>query len=188
MLVREEGTTPRGEKPIQWLLLTNHPVRDKQEIRQVVFGYTMRWRIEEFHKTWKTGWCDVEQTQLLRTQAVIRCLLRVSQSDRASETQLLRTQAVIRWVTILAMVATRVERLKILSRRSRNQAGGWRSAFSVQPSAVSRQRSAVSVQPSAVSRQPSAFGRQRSAFSVQPSAVSRQPSAVRRIAPCAAEC
>ena len=94
VLVREEGTTPRGEKPIQWLLLTNHPVRDKQEIRQVVFGYTMRWRIEEFHKTWKTGWCDVEQTQLRSTQAVIR------------------------WATILAMVATRVERLKFLSRTS----------------------------------------------------------------------
>ena len=27
-------------------------------------AYTYRWKIEEFHKTWKTGGCNVEDTQL----------------------------------------------------------------------------------------------------------------------------
>ena len=32
--------------------------------REVVQGYAMRWRIEEVHRTWKAGGCDVESTQL----------------------------------------------------------------------------------------------------------------------------
>jgi len=52
------------------------------------------------------------------------------------------------------------------------------SAFSRQPSAVSRQLSDFSRQLSAVSFQPSAFSRQLSAVSFQPSAFSRQLSAV----------
>jgi hypothetical protein len=96
VLVREEGTTLRGEKPIQWLLLTNYPATSRQALKRVVFGYTLRWRIEDFHKTWKSGWCEVEQTQLRSMQAAVR------------------------WATILAMVATRVERLKHASRTSPN--------------------------------------------------------------------
>lgn len=95
--VSEEGTTPRGEKPLDWLLLTNAHVRSLAEAREVVFGYTQRWRIEEFHKTWKSGACNVEQTQL-RSQA-----------------------AVTTWATILATVAARIERLKALSRTQPEQ-------------------------------------------------------------------
>lgn len=59
---------------------------------QVIGGYALRWRIEEFHKTWKSGDCNVESTQLRDAQAVMV------------------------WASILAAVAVRVERLKILSR------------------------------------------------------------------------
>lgn len=93
VLARERGTTPRGEKPIEWLLLTNRPVGTAEELDQIVFGYSQRWRIEEFHRSWKSGVCRVEESQL-----------------RSSE-------AAIKWATILAAVATRVERLKLLSRR-----------------------------------------------------------------------
>jgi hypothetical protein len=89
---REEGTTPAGEDPIDWLLLTNASVDSFAQAQHVIFGYTQRWRVEEFHKTWKSGACKVEQTQL-RTQ-----------------------RAVILWATILAAVAVRVERLKRLAR------------------------------------------------------------------------
>lgn len=91
---REEGTTPSGETPLDWLLLTNHPVETVDDVRLVVFGYTLRWRIEDFHRTWKGGGCRVEQTQL-----------------RARE-------HVLKWATILAAVALRIERLKHLSRVS----------------------------------------------------------------------
>jgi hypothetical protein len=88
----EQGTTPRGEKPIQWTLLTNHPIQNTKDLAQIIFGYSMRWRIEELHRTWKTGACRVEDTQLRSAQAVIK------------------------WATILIAVATRIERIKQLAR------------------------------------------------------------------------
>jgi len=51
---REHGTCPAGEKPLDWLLLTSTEVRALDEARDVIFGYTLRWRIESFHKTWKS--------------------------------------------------------------------------------------------------------------------------------------
>jgi hypothetical protein len=88
----EQGTTPRGEKPISWTLLTNRPIETTQDLADVVFGYSMRWRIEELHRTWKTGACRVEDTQLRSTQTVIK------------------------WATILIAVAARIDRIKQLSR------------------------------------------------------------------------
>lgn len=90
--VREKGTTPRGEKPLDWMLLTNAPIDEIEDARAVVSGYSTRWRIEEFHRTWKSGACNVEDTQLRSRDAIIR------------------------WATILAVVAARIERLKYLGR------------------------------------------------------------------------
>ena len=89
----ERGTTPKGEKPLDWCLLTNHPVDDFQQACEVIRGYSQRWRVEDFHRTWKRGGCNVE-----------RCQLR----DPAR---------VIKWATILAANAMRIERLKHLSRK-----------------------------------------------------------------------
>lgn len=89
----EDGTTPPGEKPIEWILLTNHPIAAVEDLNQVVHGYSMRWRIEDFHRTWKSGACCVEDTQLHTSNAVKK------------------------WATILATVAVRIERLKVLSRK-----------------------------------------------------------------------
>lgn len=94
---REEGTVPAGEAPIDWLLLTSVQVDSFEQARRVIFGYTQRWRVEDFHKAWKSGVCNVEQTQL-RTQ-----------------------RAVLLWGTILAAVAVRVERLKRLARTAPDQ-------------------------------------------------------------------
>lgn len=62
--VGEIDTTPRGDSPIEWLLLTKYPVLTLDDALLVVDGYSSRWRIEEFHKTWKSGACCIEQTQL----------------------------------------------------------------------------------------------------------------------------
>jgi Transposase DNA-binding/Transposase DDE domain len=88
----EHGTTPPGETPLDWMLLTNAPIDSLEAARTVVTAYAMRWRIEEFHRTWKSGACDVERTQLRSRDAVIR------------------------WATMLAVVAARIERLKRLGR------------------------------------------------------------------------
>src|ERR1700684_3717870 len=68
--VHERGTTPRGEKPLDWLLLTNHAVDTPEDALLVVRGYSLRWRIEDFHKPWKSGACNVEASQLRSTAHV----------------------------------------------------------------------------------------------------------------------
>jgi hypothetical protein len=88
----ERGTTPAGEKPIVWTLLTNRPIETTKDLTDVIWGYSMRWRIEELHRTWKSGACRVEKNQLRSTNAVIK------------------------WGTILIAVAVRIERIKHLSR------------------------------------------------------------------------
>jgi hypothetical protein len=88
----ERGSTPTGEKPIEWTLLTNHPISTQRDLLNVIRGYSMRWRIEEMHRTWKSGACRVEETQLRTTSAVIK------------------------WATILCAVAVRIERIKQLAR------------------------------------------------------------------------
>jgi transposase-like protein/transposase Tn5 family protein len=92
VLAREEGTTPPAEKPLEWLLLTNRPIETDEQLHQIVVGYSFRWRIEEFHRTWKSGACRVEDSQLRTVSAAVK------------------------WATILAAVAIRIERIKLLSR------------------------------------------------------------------------
>lgn len=82
------------ESGLDWLLYTNAPVVSAEHAQQVIESYRARWRIEEFHRTWKQGECNVEDAQL-RSEA-----------------------AVIRWATLLSAVATRIERLKYLARRT----------------------------------------------------------------------
>jgi hypothetical protein len=89
---REEGTTPAKEEPIDWLLFTNRHVASFADATLVIHGYSQRWRVEECHRTWKSGACDVEATQLESAAAVTR------------------------WAVILAAVATRIERLKRMAR------------------------------------------------------------------------
>lgn len=90
VLVQEVDTTPAGEEPISWLLLTNMDVQTFDDARLVVYGYSQRWRVEEFHKAWKSV-TKVEESQLEVT-------------------------AFKPWATLLASVAMRVERLKYLAR------------------------------------------------------------------------
>jgi Transposase Tn5 dimerisation domain len=88
----EIDTTPAGEEPIQWRLLTTYPVEDLEAAMLVVRGYSMRWRIEQFHNVWKTGACGVEDTQLQDFDNIMR------------------------WARILASVAVRILRLTYLGR------------------------------------------------------------------------
>ncbi len=87
-----EQRPPRNQKRIEWWLLTTAPVASLADAERVVQGYTLRWRIEEFHRTWKSGACDIESSQL-RSRNNFQ-----------------------RWATLLATVATRIERLKFLAR------------------------------------------------------------------------
>jgi hypothetical protein len=93
----EEGTTPKGEKPLDWLLLTSRLVETFADARAAVDAYTYRWRIEELHRAWKGSLCRVEETQLRSFEAVTV------------------------WATMLANVAARAERLRLLARKQPEQ-------------------------------------------------------------------
>jgi hypothetical protein len=88
-----EKSPPPGVPRLDWLLLTTYPVRSVQDALKVAWGYCLRWRIEEFHKTWKSGGCDLERSQL-RSCATFQ-----------------------RWATLLAAVAARIEHLKQSARQ-----------------------------------------------------------------------
>jgi hypothetical protein len=88
----EDGTAPAKEDPIDWLLFTNRSIETFADAQLVIYGYSQRWRVEDCHRTWKSGECDIESTQLESPAAIQR------------------------WAIILGAVATRIERLKHLAR------------------------------------------------------------------------
>jgi hypothetical protein len=91
---REISALPPGAKRLDWLLVTSVPVTTAEEALLVVLGYAQRWRVEEFHKVWKTSGCDVEDT-LLQT-----------------------TERIQRWATLLASVAARTLQLTRQARQT----------------------------------------------------------------------
>ena len=54
---------PRGEPPVEWILLTSEPVAQRAEVEAVIEGYRTRWTVEEYFKAVKTG-CAFEARQL----------------------------------------------------------------------------------------------------------------------------
>src|SRR5579884_3611477 len=58
-----ELNPPSGEDAIEWVILTDEPVTDLETALKVVFWYSCRWLIEEYHKCLKTG-CRAEDRQL----------------------------------------------------------------------------------------------------------------------------
>jgi hypothetical protein len=57
-----ESNPPKGQKPLEWFLLTNEPLISFAGARRVAKWYERRWVIEEFHKGMKTG-CQIEGLQ-----------------------------------------------------------------------------------------------------------------------------
>lgn len=88
--VREVGRC-EGDR-VEWMLLTTHPIDTAANVMKVVRGYKRRWRVEDFHRTWKRGLCRVEDTQLRSRNAIFK------------------------WATLLATVATRAMHLTHLAR------------------------------------------------------------------------
>jgi len=91
--VREKNP-PKNAERIEWYLQTTYPIETRADAMKVVEMYRLRWRIEEFHKTWKSGACQMSTSQL-RSPANFK-----------------------RWATIQAAVASRIERFKHVSRNS----------------------------------------------------------------------
>jgi len=68
-----EKNPPKGEKPLEWMLLTNLPVANLQQAYEKIKWYCMRWRIEMFFKVLKSGF-NVEDCRLGYANRLIKYL------------------------------------------------------------------------------------------------------------------
>ena len=57
-----EAKPPKGEQPVEWILLTTEPIDTRAQIERVVDTYRRRWLIEEFFKALKSG-CKYTERQ-----------------------------------------------------------------------------------------------------------------------------
>ena len=80
--MRERGRVPAGQERLEWLLLTDWPVRSQAAMRRVVGWYLERWRIEDHHKAWKKSGSDVETSRLGSVASVERWMAIHVSSDR----------------------------------------------------------------------------------------------------------
>jgi len=89
-----EPNTPKGEEPLEWILLTNCPTTTLADAFERIDWYGLRWIIEEYHKGMKTG-CGIETLQFEKIErlepaialisAVATTLLRLRDAARAPD-------------------------------------------------------------------------------------------------------
>lgn len=66
VLVREESP-PKGEVPVEWLLVTSLPVQEATQVQQIVEAYSKRFMIEVFFRVLKSG-CRIEERRFTHCQ------------------------------------------------------------------------------------------------------------------------
>jgi hypothetical protein len=81
-----------GTPPLEWLLLSSERAVNFTQLGILIRWYSYRWKIEEFHKVWKSG-CRCEQRKL-------------------------KWDALQRLLPVLAVIACRILQLRDLSRTS----------------------------------------------------------------------
>jgi len=69
----EEETPPEGVEPIKWVLLTTMPVHTFHDACERIRWYCLRWLIEIYHRTLKSG-CKIEERQLGSVDRIENCL------------------------------------------------------------------------------------------------------------------
>lgn len=72
VLVREMNP-PAGDVAVEWVLLTDLPIASEANIRKVVETYGLRWMIEIFFRTLKSG-CRVEERRFEDLERLLPCL------------------------------------------------------------------------------------------------------------------
>lgn len=72
-VLAEEPEPPAGIKPLRWMLLTTCEVQDADSAIGKIDWYRLRWGIEVYHRTLKSG-CKIEQRQLGSAERIETCL------------------------------------------------------------------------------------------------------------------
>ena len=72
VLVRELDP-PRGDVPVEWILVTTLPINTAEDVRAIIQYYTVRWSIEMFFRVLKSG-CRVEGRRFEYIDRLLTCL------------------------------------------------------------------------------------------------------------------
>lgn len=73
VLHAHERGIPAGRDPIDWKLITDLPVKSRNEAIEKLQWYSKRWQIETFHKIIKSG-CKVELSKLRTAERLVNLL------------------------------------------------------------------------------------------------------------------
>ena len=69
----EETNPPDSVTPIQWILVTTLPIESPEQVQQIVSYYSIRWQIEIYFRTLKSG-CRIENRQFETVDRLLNCL------------------------------------------------------------------------------------------------------------------
>jgi hypothetical protein len=99
--------------PLCWVLYTTEPLPDAAAARQIVRYYELRWRIEEFHRIWKSEGTNVQDLRMqskenLRRVAVIKAFIAVRLLQLKEIAQNREEAKIISCETLLTPVAWRL--------------------------------------------------------------------------------
>ncbi|MBI4286955.1 MAG: IS4 family transposase [Chloroflexi bacterium] len=72
-VLAREISPPEGVAPVEWLLLTTMEVTTFEQAVEKLAWYTVRWGIEVYHRTLKSG-CKIEERQLGTADRIEACL------------------------------------------------------------------------------------------------------------------
>ena len=86
-----ETNPPKGVEPLEWVLLTNLPVKSSEDAYEKVEWYSQRWKIEMFHKVLKSGF-------------------------RVEDCRLSEASRLIRYLTVMSIVAWRIFSITLIAR------------------------------------------------------------------------
>jgi hypothetical protein len=68
-----EPNPPAGEVAVEWILVTTLPIQTREQVRQILRYYRVRWMIEVLFRTWKSG-CRVERRRFEHLDRLLPCL------------------------------------------------------------------------------------------------------------------
>ena len=72
-LLLVEPHPPQGAKALRWVLLTTMPIDSRKQALRCLRWYTLRWRIEEWHRVLKSG-CRIEAHQHHSAEKLARAI------------------------------------------------------------------------------------------------------------------
>jgi hypothetical protein len=73
VIYAQEQTVPAGRDKIDWKLITDLPVKSRQDALKMLTWYALRWKIETFHKILKSG-CKAEESKLRTANRLVNLI------------------------------------------------------------------------------------------------------------------